>query len=422
VSTPPRRASAVFVMPRRSTEWADAPAMWITAAGWAAAARDRYGAAWVVTPDAVATPETALGYTRHAAATPAARRGRSWIPTEARTAVKDALRWRAARRFRAPEGGPWTGTDVELVWQHHDLFHRGGEDLARGRGCPLVSYVHAPQVWEAAKWGVRRPGWGRALERFGEVPQLLRSDVVACVSDEVAAELARLGVDEHRILVSPMAVDAGRFDPAVSSADLRTELGVDGCTVIGWTGSFRRFHGLDGALDAFRIAHAQRPRLRLLLVGDGAERSRMTELATQLGVGDAVVFTGAVGHEEIPRYVRAMDIAVVVARADEDFHYSPLKMREYMAAAVPVVAPRLGEVPRVLTDGTDGLLYAAGDATGLAERLVRLDDDPALRERVGRAGLEVVLRTGTWAVQLDRLVTSAPFLEARARRSGDTGQ
>ena len=129
-----------------------------------------------------------------------------------------------------------------------------------------------------------------------------------------------------------------------------------------------------------------------MLVGDGAERPRMADLAARLGIGDAVVFTGAVGHREIPQFVGAMDIGLVLANADEDFHYSPLKMREYMAAAVPVVAPRLGEIPRTLTDGADGLLYEAGDAAGLAAHLVRLHDDPALRERIGRAGRDVVLR------------------------------
>ena len=90
---------------------------------------------------------------------------------------------------------------------------RAGAPLALRHRCPLVSYVHAPQVWEAAQWGVRRPGWGRLVERYGERPQLVASDVVAVVSDEVAAQVARLGVDERRILVSPMAVDARAIRP-----------------------------------------------------------------------------------------------------------------------------------------------------------------------------------------------------------------
>ena len=202
-------SSAMFVMPRRSTEWPNAPALWVTAAGWASAARDRYGAAWVITPDAVGLPEAALDFTRYATTSASPHFGSSWLPVEARTALKDVLRWRTARQGSSRWiPAPWAATSVEFVWQHHDLFHCAGETLARRHGCPLVSYVHAPQVWEAAKWGVRRPGWGSWLERHGERPQLLHSDVVACVSDEVAAEVVRLGVEERRILVSPMAVDA----------------------------------------------------------------------------------------------------------------------------------------------------------------------------------------------------------------------
>jgi glycosyltransferase involved in cell wall biosynthesis len=410
-------SSAVFVMPRRTTEWGDAAALWVTVAGWSAAARERYGAAWVVTPDVVGTPEVALGATDRAAAPVATRRTRDLVPPVVRTALKDVHRRRVARRFAVPAAGPWWGGRVEFVWQHHDLFHRAGEALADAAGCPLVSYVHAPQVWEAAKWGTRRPGWARWLERHGERPQLQRSDVVLCVSEEVAAATVLLGVDEARVLVSPMAVDPARFAATVSGAEVRARYGLDGCTVVGWTGSFRRFHGLEVLVEAFRIAHEARPRLRLMLVGEGPRRGETEALATRLGLGGAVVFTGAVPHRRVPEHVRAMDVAVVVARAGEDFHYSPLKMREYMAAGVPVVAPRLGEVDRSLDDGVDGALYDAGDVAALARHLVHLHDDPALRATIGTNGRSAVHRTGTWAVQLEGLVTSQPFLDAVARRA-----
>ncbi len=164
---------AVFVMPRPSTEWADAAAMWITVAGWAHAAEARLGSAWVVTPDAVADAETVLTYTesRPRASNTGGRRSlTSYAPKVAVTGAKDVRRMRRARAYDVGERPQWTGCDLVFVWQHHDLFHTSGHRLAEHRGIPLVSYVHAPQVWEARKWGVRRPGWARALERWGEIP------------------------------------------------------------------------------------------------------------------------------------------------------------------------------------------------------------------------------------------------------------
>jgi glycosyltransferase involved in cell wall biosynthesis len=281
-------------------------------------------------------------------------------------------------------------------------------------GVPLVSFVHAPQVWEAAKWGVRRPGWGRLVERFGEAPQLRASDVVACVSDEVAAELGRFGVPDDRIVVTPMAVDADRFSPEVSGDALRRQYGFGDAFVIGWTGSFRGFHGLDLALRAFADVSSSLPSARLLLVGEGAERGAMEELATELGIADLVVFTGGVSHEQVPEMVAAMDVAVVTARPGDDFHYSPLKMREYMACAKPVVAPNVGEIPTFIHDGVSGLLYDPARDGDLADRLLIAGRDDA-RHTLGEHAREVILERGTWDVQLERVLASPAYSRPRRR-------
>src|SRR5262249_14822541 len=156
-------------------------------------------------------------------------------------------------------------------------------------------------------------------------------DVVACVSDEVADEVTRLGVDRERVLVSPMAVDADRFSPGVSGDEVRKRFGLDKAFVIGWTGSFRRFHGLEVALEAFAVFQRSTPDARMLLVGDGSERDSVEALSRSMGLGDTVVFYGAAAHEDLPACVAAMDVTVVTARAGAQFHYSPQKMREYLA-------------------------------------------------------------------------------------------
>lgn len=410
---------AVFVMPRRSTEWADAPGIWITAAGWAEAARKQLGHAWVVTRDGIATPEETVAFTRPRPRSPEAGRRRIPAPLVVRTGVKDVVRGRTARQHRdVGEFPQWSEVDLAFVWQHHDLFHTAGEPLARRHGIPLVSYVHAPQVWEAKQWGVQRPGWAGMLERFGDRPQLVRSDVVACVSEEVAAEVVRLGVDERKVIISPMAVDADRFSPSVSGDAIRAQFGFGDAFVVGWTGSFRRFHGLEIALEAFAALRARAPESRLLLVGDGSERGAVESLARSLGIGDDTVFFGAAAHENLPECVAAMDATIVTARVGEQFHYSPQKMREYLAVGKPVVAPRIGDVARTVTDDVNALLYEAGDVHGLADRLLLLRDDPGLRGRLGRAGRDLMVRTGTWDVRCEQLLGCDAF-QSRPNAASD---
>jgi glycosyltransferase involved in cell wall biosynthesis len=405
-----RTGGLVCVMPRSPAEWAQAHALWITADGWARAGRRRFGSAWMVSPDNVLGPDE-LSDRGEAAVFTRSRTGRRVIEPIV-TFAKDVRRWRRARRFTA------SAPDVaiappELVWQHHDLFHRAGERIARRYAVPCVSYVHAPQVWEAARWGVSRPGWGHLLERVGERPQLQSSDLIACVSDEVAAELLRFGVEERRVLVSPMAVDPDQFDKTAERDQVRAELGYGDATVIGWTGSFRRFHGLEDSLRAFAAVHAERPNTHMLLVGDGVTREGIEREAVALGIGDAVQVTGAVSHDDVPRLVAAMDICLVTGKRGEGFHYSPLKMREYLVTGRPVVGPDVGEVSRVLRAQEAGDLYPLGDVAALANALRRLVDDPARRAALGANGRKWVLATGTWDVQLDAVVAALDALGAR---------
>jgi glycosyltransferase involved in cell wall biosynthesis len=411
--------SAVFVMPRTGGEWRNAVGLWVTAAGWATAAQQVYGSSWVVTPDAVATPDEVLAYTTPTDAPEGARRNLRG-PELVRTAAKDVVRARRAFRGFDPTTSPQMQTaHPAFVWLHHDLFASAGIDLAKRYGCPSVSYVHAPQVWEAERWGVHRPGWSRLLERAAERPQLLASDVVACVSREVGNEVvSRFGVSPERIVESPMAVDANRFTPSISGVRIREKFGLEEAFVVGWAGTFRGFHGLDDTVEAFARFARTEPRARLLLIGSGRARAAIEDLVRRRGLSGLVVFTGGVPHLEMPLYLAAMDVAITSANAGDGFHYSPQKLREYLAMGRPSIAPRIGEVPFAVNDGEHALLYEPGDVDDLAEKLLLLHDDQGAADWLGAQGRQHMLRTGTWAVRLRDLCASPPFSRTEGRAQG----
>src|SRR5260370_6905525 len=82
------------------------------------------------------------------------------------------------------------------------------------------------------------------------------------------------------------------------------------------------------------------------------------------------------------------------------FYFSPLKVYEYMAAGLPVVASRIGQLEDLIKPDVNGLLVPPGDAPALAAALDRLQADPKLRTRLGRMGRMMVLSQYTW----DRVV------------------
>ena len=411
---------AILVLPTPTAGQQGPVAAWVSTAGWASGLRRLLGEVWVVTPVGLMGPDELRRRASEAAlASPSGSRWRDRVPVVAKTAIKDAREWRRARAFRIDPAGPWRDREIACVWQRHELFHTAGLRLARSLGVPSVVFVPAPLVWQARQWGVRRPGWSRWAERVGEQTPLRSADVVACGSATVAEQIARMGVEDRRIVVTSTGSDPDLFRKRPDRDAMRARLGVEGRFVVGWIGSFRRFHALEQAVDAVAgLEHAT-----LLLVGDGPERSRIEALARDRRV--ASVCTGTVPHDEIPAYLAAMDVALVLAAGDAPFHYSPLKLAEYLSAGLAVIAPRAGELPEQLRDGVDAVLVSPGDRDELASVLRRLQHDPGERERLGAAARIAAADRWSWDHSVARVLDAARrSREARStsapgRSSGD---
>lgn len=388
---------AILVLPTVAAGQQGPVAAWVSAAGWASALRRLLGEVWIVTPEGLMLPDDL----RRRASTVAIAPTTTWlrrVPVVAKTAVKDAREWQRARAFHVDAKGPWSGHDIACVWQRHELFHTAGTRLARELGVPSVVFVPAPLVWQAEQWGVRRPGWGRWIERSAERAPLQSADVVACGSEAVAEEIRRMGVESRRIVITPTGSDHDLFAALPDRDAARRRLGIEGQFVVGWIGSFRRFHALEQAVEAV----AMLDHTTLLLVGDGPERARIEALARDRNV--KVVCTGTVAHDDIPEHLAAMDVGLVLASGDRAFHYSPLKLAEYFAAGLAVVAPRAGGLVTQLRDGVDSLLVQPGDPAELAAALRRLRDDPAERERLGRTARSVATERWSWDLSAQRVL------------------
>jgi glycosyltransferase involved in cell wall biosynthesis len=392
---------AILVLPTVAAGQQGPVAAWVSAAGWASGLRRLLGDVWIVTPEGVMVPDELRR--RASTVTLAASSVPPWhhrIPVLAKTAAKDAREWRRAHTFRIDPAGPWRGHDIACVWQRHELFHSAGPRLARALGVPSVIFVPAPLVWQARQWGVRRPGWGQWIERAGERTPLRSADVVACGSEAVAEQVRRIGVDARRIVITPTGADPDLFRSTPDRGAVRARLGLEGQFVVGWIGSFRRFHALEQAVDAVAGLEGT----TLLLVGDGPERARVERLAH--GRGISVRFTGTVPHDAIPEHLAAMDVGLVLASSDRPFHYSPLKLAEYFAAGLAVVAPRAGALPTQLRDGVDAVLVRAEDRDELAHALRRLRDDPEARERLGGAARSVAAERWSWDRSAERVLAA----------------
>ncbi|NOT00180.1 MAG: glycosyltransferase family 4 protein [Phycisphaerales bacterium] len=295
----------------------------------------------------------------------------------------------------------------DAVIERLSLFGHLGLDLAQAFDVPLILEVNAPLTNEA---GTFRGLQLQALAAEMESRVLRSADRVAAVSKELARRLADDGVDAERIQVVPNGVDLREFAGVRSPADVRAELGLGDGFVVGFAGSLKPWHGVDVLLQAFAEVARRDSEARLLLVGDGPTAAGLRAEVERLALTHRVVMTGAVPHGEIPDLLTAMDVAVAPFLPVEDFYFSPIKVFEYMAAGVCVIASRIGQLAEVIEDGVDGLLCAAGERDGLLAQLEYARRSPSWRRAAAERARVKVCDRYTWeraARQMVALVQSA---------------
>jgi glycosyltransferase involved in cell wall biosynthesis len=292
----------------------------------------------------------------------------------------------------------------DLIYERYSLWNFTGMEYAQDRGIPALLEVNAPLIEEQATHRKLLNGdkaaWV-ARKVFGSATALL------AVSEEVAAYLRTFPEARGRIHVVPNGVNPGRF-PATIAPTYRGEAET---FTIGFAGTLKPWHGLPGLVEAFSLLHERDGNVRLLVVGDGPERRYLTDGLLADGLAGAAHFTGAVAPQDVPGLLASMDVAVAPYPASPRFYFSPLKVFEYMAAARPVVASKVGQIDGLIRDGVNGILCPPSDSRSLAEALDRLRCDPALRARLGKAARDTVLRDHTWEAVARRIM-------ALARRDG----
>lgn len=328
--------------------------------------------------------------TRWGGATPRELRGLAQARLPAVATGKLAARERAALAANAAlEHALSAAGPFDLVYERYSLWSYAGMTWARAEGVPGLLEVNAPLIEEQAR---HRGLLNRAAAE--QVAQVVFGAATAllAVSQGVARYLESQPAARGRVHVVSNGVDPQRFCPGLVPAWSRK----DDTFTVGFAGSLKPWHGLGTLFDAFAQLHHERPTTRLLVVGDGPERARLADQVVAKRLESVVILAGVVRPEKMPYWLAAMDVAVAPYPDLEGFYFSPLKAFEYMAAGLPVVASRIGQLDGLIVDGESGLLCPPGDARALATALDRLVGDGNLRLRLAQGGRQAVLRAHTW--------------------------
>ena len=283
----------------------------------------------------------------------------------------------------------------DIIYERHALPGLAGRAIANELGIPHLLEINAPLAREQAR---HRTVHLRSTASALEARSIVAADAVIVVSAALARWALEAGVERSRIHMLSNGVDPDRFATAADATQLRRRLHLDGKTpVVGFVGTLKPWHDVAGVLRAAGMLRRRGVPLRLLIVGEGPMRPQLERMAGEEGLAAETRFTGAVAHDAIPGYLRAMDAAVVpYASTPGDSYFSPLKLFEYGAAARPVIAADIGEIAHCVRDRETGLLYPSGNAETLSSGLHHILSDRAGAARMGEALRDHVTTEHTW--------------------------
>ena len=320
------------------------------------------------------------------------------------------LRW---MRTRAVVGIARALRPDVVIERYHNF---GGEGIraAQDTGARAVLEVNAPIV--------DHPGSAKArLDQLLLVRPLARRRASLCAHTDLfvtpSAAILPPDVPRARVLEVEWGADTDRFRPGAAGP---VPFDRPAPVVAVFAGAFRAWHGAIHLVHAIGALRARgRTDVGAVFVGTGPEWTAVRDAARGLG---GVVFTGAVPHDAMPAALAAADIGVAPfdparhAALSLAFFWSPLKVFEYMASGLPVVAPRIDRLATLVEEGREGVLYDATEPGALAAALDTLASDPALRRGMGAAARVRAERDFSWRAHCAALDAAIRALPPRAGR------
>lgn len=273
--------------------------------------------------------------------------------------------------------------------------------VAKQLGIPSVYEVRG--LWEITR-ASRQPNW-HGSEQYLFVEKMEANaakdaTAVICITQALADEMVRRGVERDKITLVHNGVHVDRFMPREPDSTLAKELGIDNQIVIGYVGSIVGYEGLNMLVEAAeRLQQRDILNFTILIIGDGAALESLEDQVSASPASRHFIFTGRVPHEDVERYYSLIDIAPFPRLSQPVTEMvSPLKPFEAMAMEKLVIASNVAALEEIVNDGVTGLLFEKDDPESLTEALVKSIQDSKLREDLGKNARQWVVENRDWKV------------------------
>jgi len=294
------------------------------------------------------------------------------------------------------------------VMHGHWVIPGGITALAAAPGLPQVVSLHGSDVYVAETVA---PARRAARIVFG------RAGAVTACSTDLAQRAIGLGADAAKVEVVPYGVDTDRFKPQPDARrTVRERLGVPTDTLLVFSaGRLVRKKGFEYLVDAWSLIPPS-TRIILAIAGDGDLAGELRERVRSAGLDDRVRLLGNLAQDDVGASLAAADVVVIPSVRDDSGNVDGLPniVLESLASGTAVVATAAGGIGSVVEHEKTGVVVPERSARAIAEAVVRLSADPALRERLGTDARRMVEARFGWGRAAERF--EAAYRRALADR------
>ena len=249
-------------------------------------------------------------------------------------------------------------------------------------------------------WGRHNLIVARGMWRYLMKHALKKADVVHCDAEHMIGLLTKLGAAPQKIKLINFGIDTRKFSPEQRSERFREESGVlNSPTLI----SLRRADsrgGVEYLIQAIPLVMKEVPEAKFIIGGQDSTKTDLKELAKSLGVSQSIKFVGLIPNEELPQYLASSDVYVSTSLSDAGLAASTA---EAMACGLPAVITDFGDNRKWVEDGVNGFIVPLKDPKTLAEKIIYLLGNEAIRVEFGERNRKIIEQRNSYYKEMEKM-------------------
>jgi glycosyltransferase involved in cell wall biosynthesis len=292
----------------------------------------------------------------------------------------------------------------DFFYLHHHDFHFAGAKLKEKTGLPFILHFDSIEYWVKKNWG--KLYFGNLL-KWCEQIEVAEADAIIVISEVLKKQACEFySIPPDKVFISPNGVNTNVFKPDINGEEIRRKYGLEGKYVIGYSGSFNEYHGIDLLAMASKKLLEEIPNSRILMIGDGALRDKVESILKNDGVRDKVIITGLIPLNQVPIHLSVCDVLVspIKHKHNDEFFGSPIKNFEYKAMGKPIVATNLGQLSSIFQEKHNALILEHDQYESIIARILELYKNPDLACKIAANARLDAVEKHSWERNVENII------------------